>query len=93
MEAYRVGLLEILTKGDIFSWHILFVLLIWNVDMTPRDAAVILGDEKESQVMRVVEHKGRRMLGLCDHHGASVPGLTCQSLDHLLTEKKKLLFG
>lgn len=49
MEAYRVGLLEILTKGDIFSWHILFVLLIWNVDMMPRDATVILGVRRRAR--------------------------------------------
>lgn len=61
MEAYRVGLLEVLTKGDVFSWHMLFVLLIWNVDMTCRDATIVLGDEKESQVMRTVEQNGRRM--------------------------------
>lgn len=61
MEAYRVGLLEVLTKGDVFSWHMLFVLLIWNVDMTCRDATIVLGDEKESQVMEMVEQNGRRM--------------------------------
>lgn len=75
MEASRVGLLEALTKGDMFSWHMLFVLLIWNVDVTPRDAAIILGDEKESQVMRMVKQNGKRMLGLC-YCRASVPGLT-----------------
>lgn len=60
-----MGLLGIQTKGDTF------VLSVWSVDMSPRDAAIILGDEKESKAMKMVEQNGRKRLGLCCCHGAS----------------------
>lgn len=59
-----MGLLGIQTKGDIF------VLSVWSVDMSPKDAAIVLGDE-ESQVMKMVEQNNGKRLGLCSCHGAS----------------------
>lgn len=59
-----MGVLGIQTKGDTF------VLSVWSVGMSPRDAAIILGDE-ESQVMKMVEQNSRKRLGLCSRHGAS----------------------
>lgn len=58
-----MGFLGIQTKGDTL------VLSVWSVDMSPRDAAVILRDE-ESQAMKMVEQNDKR-LGLCYCHGAS----------------------
>lgn len=58
-----MGVLGIQTKGDTF------VLSVWSVDMSPRDAAIIL--DKESQVMKMVEQNSRKRLGLCSRHGAS----------------------
>lgn len=50
----------------------LSVLFAWNVDMRPRDAGVILGDEKESRMTRTVEQNGRRGLGLwCPREAAN----------------------
>ena len=34
-----MGLVRVLTKEDTLSWHMLFVLLVWYVDMIPREAA------------------------------------------------------
>lgn len=76
------------------SWHMLFILFAWNVDMTPRDTGNILGDEKKSQVLKRVEQNGRRGLGLRCHHGACVPDLSCQPVYPFSpSEKNELLFG
>lgn len=59
-----MGLLGIQIKGDTL------VLSVWSVDMSHRDAAIILGDE-ESQVMKMIEQNSRKRLGLCSGHRAS----------------------